>query len=326
MTQEPSTTIAALARAHIAARCLHVVADFGVADALDDGVATAAELARSTGLSADALERMLRLLAAHGVFEQRPAGYAHNAASRHLRSDHPQSLRAYVRMNGQPGSWNSFTDLRHAAVTGRPAQGWARLLERHAEHPDEAAVFNAAMTAKSRNVVPAVVAAYDWHTFGTIADIGGGRGHLLQGILDAAPNAVGILFDLPRVAAEAAAIAAPRLRIVAGDFLAGELPAADAYVLMDLLHDWSDPDAARILAAVRRAAQAHARLLIVETLVAEAPGPHAGKTLDVIMLAVTGGRERTPSEYDALLGAAGFRLQRVIPTRSEYALVEAIVA
>jgi hypothetical protein len=128
------------------------------------------------------------------------------------------------------------------------------------------------------------------------------------------------------VIADAAATASARLRLVAGDFFVDPLPAADLYVLMDLLHDWSDEDAARILGAVRRAAPAHAHVLIIETLVAETPGPHFSKTLDILMLALTGGRERTPAEHAALLGEAGFALRRVVATRSQYSLVDAEIA
>jgi hypothetical protein len=324
MSRDSATLVADLAKAHIAARCLHVVADFGVADALGAEVSTAAAIAQRTGLHADALERILRLLAAHGVFEQRPGGYAHNDASRRLCSDHPQSLRLYVRMTGMPGFWDRFTDLHHAAATGTPAVDWPGMLERFAAHPEEGAIFNAAMTAKSRRAVHAVANAYDWRPCQTIADVGGGRGHLLAAVLERAPQAHGILFELPHVVGDAAP--APRLQIIAGDFFADPLPTADAYLLMDLLHDWTDADAARILAGVRRAAPAQARLLIIETLAPEAPGPHFGKTLDVIMLAVTGGRERTPTQHEALLAANGFRLERILATDSEYSLLEAAAA
>jgi hypothetical protein len=113
---------------------------------------------------------------------------------------------------------------------------------------------------------------------------------------------------------------------VGGDFFKDPLPRADVYLLMDLLHDWADADAARILVAVRKAAARHARVLIIETLVPEAPGPHFGKTLDIIMLAVTGGRERTRAQHAALLSGSGLRLARVLPTHSEYSILEAVVA
>jgi hypothetical protein len=322
----PAQVVGDLAKAHIAARCLHVAAEFGVADAVGEGPTDPREIGARTGLAPDAVGRILRLLAAHGVFESSPAGYSHNAASRLLRSDHPESLRSYVRMNGMPAFWGRYAELATAARTGRPAVDWRGLLAYLEQHPDEAQIFNAAMVAKSRAVLPTVIEAYDFSRFGVIADIGGGRGHLLAAVLDRAPRARGILFELPHVAADAERARSARIEIAAGDFFESELPAADLYLLMDLLHDWRDEDAARILAAVRRAAPAHARLLIIETLVPEAPGPHCGKTLDLIMLAVTGGRERTRAQHAALLERAGFRLERVLPTRSEYSLVEALRA
>jgi len=177
-------------------------------------------------------------------------------------------------------------------------------------------------------VLPAVASAYDFSRFATIADVGGGRGHLLEAVLERAPEASGILFDLPQVVAEtrAAQPLSARIAVVGGDFFSDPLPSADAYLLMDLIHDWSNDDAARILAAVRAAAPPHARVLIIETLVPETAGPHFGKTLDIIMLAVTGGRERTRTEYAALLAAAGLRLDRVLATPAEYSIVEAVVA
>ena len=323
-TRSAAEILTDLTNVHVVTRCLHVLADFGVADALGEEPATAAELAARTGMNADALERMLRLLAAYDVFVAEDKRYTHSPASRLLRSDHPQSLRPLVRMRALPAMWNGLTDLAHAARTGQPMRDWASLMSYFAAHPNEAAIFDAAMVAKSLRVVPTVVDAYDFSQFAVVADIGGGRGHLLQGILARNAETSGVLFDVPHVIANAASAASPRLRLVAGDFFADALPIADAYVLMDLLHDWSDADVARILGAVRRAAPPHARVLIVETLVPEEPGPHVGKTLDIIMLAVTGGRERTPSEHGALLTAAGFRLQRVLPTASQYSVVEAV--
>lgn len=321
---DPATLVADLSRAHIAARCLHVVAECGVADAVGPEGATPAAIAAQTGLTADALDRMLRLLAAHGVFAHGPGGtYRHTPASATLRADHPLSLRAYVRMAGMPAFWDRFTELPTTAKTGRPRYDMAGLVEYYAAHPEESAIFNAAMVSKARTALPAVAAAYDFDAFGTIADVGGGRGHLLNAILARATRARGILFERPHVLADTAA--APRLTLVPGDFFADALPAAGLYLLMDVLHDWDDADAARILAAVRRAAPAQARLLIIEALVPETPGPHFSKTVDIIMLAATGGRERTAAQHAALLAAAGFGLARVLPTASQYSIVEAVV-
>lgn len=319
----PADLLVDLSRAHIAARCLHVVAEAGVADAVGAEGAAPAEIAARTALSADALDRMLRLLAAHGIFERSSDGrYAHTPASRLLRSDEPGSLRSYVRMGGMPAFWDAFTELGRTAASPERRRDMASLVDYFAAHPEEGAIFNAAMVSKSRVALPAVAAAYDFGPFATIVDVGGGRGHLLKLILERAPAARGILFERPHVIADTEP--APRLELAAGDFFADALPAADLYLLMDVLHDWDDADAARILAAVRRAARPGARLLIVETLVPETPGPHFGKTVDIIMLAVTGGRERTEAQHGALLVEAGFRLERVLPTASYYALVEAV--
>jgi hypothetical protein len=318
--------LAELSSGHILARCLHVLADFGVADALGERPTAVAELAARTGLNADALERMLRLASAHGVFAASAAGCEHTPASRLLREDHPQSLRALVRMRGSPSMWDAFTNLAQAARTGKPARDWASLVSHFATHPDEAAIFDAGMVAKSLRVIPAVLTAYDFSPFGVVADIGGGHGHLLRAILARHAAATGVLFDVPHVVEQVRGAPEARVRLMAGDFFADELPVADGYLLMDLLHDWSDRDAAAILTAVRRAAPAHARVVIIETLVPESPDPHFGKTLDLIMLTVTGGRERTASEHGALLAGAGFRLLRVVATAVQYSIIEAAAA
>jgi hypothetical protein len=324
-TQPPAQLVWGLINAHTLARCMHMVAEFGVADALGDAPATAAELAARTGMNGDALQRMLRLLAAHGVFANEVDGFVHTPASELLRSGHPQSMRAFARMIGLPAIWNGFTEMRQVAVTGKPASDWSALLAYFAQHPEEASLFNQAMVDKANAVIPAVTGTYDFSDFRVIADIGGGRGHLLQAILAQSPAASGVLFELPHVIADASAMASPRLQLVAGDFFADAMPAADLYVLMEVLHDWDDADAIRILTAIRRTAPAHARLLVAETLIGEAPGPQQGKMLDIIMLAVTGGRERTPGEYAVLLAQAGWKMQRAIATPSPLSLVEATV-
>ena len=323
---QPAQTVWGLINSHTIARCLHVVADAGVADALGDEAASAADLAKTCGLDADALYRMLRLLSAYGVFARDGDCYVHTPESRLLRSDHPHSLRSFARMIGMPVIWDGFTRLDVPARTGRPALDWAGLVQYFAEHSQEASLFNQAMVGKSGTVVPAVIESYDFSRLNVIADIGGGRGHLIQAILERAPSASGILFELPHVVADTAHIASSRLQLMSGDFFTDALPEADAYILMEVIHDWPDSEAQSILRAIRRIAPRHSRLLIVEALVADTSGPHFSKMLDIIMLAVTGGRERTVSEYESLLGSCGFRFERVIPTASQYAIVEAVLA
>jgi hypothetical protein len=311
-------------------RCLHVVAELGVADALGNEPQSAAELAAAVGANADVLHRMLRLLAAMGVFEDRLGeGFAHNEVSRALRDDHPESARAFVRMIGGPPNWDAFGQLEHTARTGETAvdqvvQGG--LWSFYAKNPRIGTIFNQAMTAKSHADIAAILPIYDFSGFRTIADIAGGHGHLLRAILKATPAARGVLFDQPQVVAEARRLGGERIDFVGGNFFSDSPPPCDAYLLMNILHDWADDESIAILSTVRRSAPANAKLLVVETVLPETTGPHLAKALDIMMLAVTGGRERTHGEYAELLARTGFRLDRMIPTSSPYSILEAVPA
>lgn len=324
-TASPATVLH-LAFAHTSARALHVVAELAVADHLDAEPRDAAVLAAAVGADADALHRLLRLLETHGLFRRNAAGdWCHTAASRVLRSDHPASLRAFARMAGTAFGWDSFTGLTHTARTGEagirllePA-GWTAYLQ---GHPDEAAVFQDAMTAKGHADVAAVLQVHDFSRYHRVVDVAGGHGHLVRAIVASHPGVEGALFDLPEVAAHVHP--RPRLQVMAGDFFADELPAADAYLLMNVIHDWDDDSSVRILEAVARAGgPAGATVLLLEVLMPEGPEEHWAKALDIIMLAVTGGRERTLPEYDALLTAAGMELVSVTPTSTPFSVIEA---
>jgi hypothetical protein len=311
----------------VVTRSLQVVADLGVADALGDAPAAAAALAAAAGAHPQALERTLRLLGAHGVFRIDDAGLvSHTPASRLLRADHPQSLRPFVRMMGLPFMRGASEHLAHALRTGRPAAevgAPAGMFPYLAEHPEEARVFGEAMTAKGHAQVTGVLAAYDFSPFGVVGDIGGGHGHLIRAVLERTPGARGVLFDQPHVLAQVPGLASERLALVPGDFFTDALPVCDAYVLMEIIHDWADAEATAVLRAVRAAAPPHATLLLVEDIVPEGPGPHWARTLDIVMLAVTGGLQRTAREYASLLAACGFRMERVIDTPSGVSVVEA---
>ncbi|GAC1673566.1 MAG: methyltransferase [Candidatus Acidiferrum sp.] len=315
----------ALASAFWVPRSLQAIAELGIADALGELPQTTEQLARATGADPVSVDRVLRLLASHGIFESRNGTWAHTPESKLLRDDHPQSIRAWARLMGLPFVWQSWGHLEYALRTGKAAitkldaDGPFAYL---AKHTDESGIFNAGMASKARRDIPAVLQAYDFSGFKRIADIGGGRGHLLLSILKRAPAATGILFDQPHVIAEVPQTEA-RLERHGGDFFHGSMPTADAYVLMDILHDWNNTDAAKILAAIRGASATGATILVIETVITDTPGPHLAKALDVNMLVMTGGRERTVEEHSILLAAAGFRLERVIPTTSPYSLVEA---
>lgn len=322
----PHQTIWDLAEGIVASKSLHVVAELGVADHLDEQPRTAWELAGECGADGDALDRVLRLLCAHGVFQLEGSAFAHNDASRLLRSDHPRSMRDFARLNSLPVAWGALGALEHSVRTGAPGARtvhpdgfFAYLLD----HPDEAGVFGYAMAGKARADISDVLAAYDFGRFRTIADIGGGRGHLLQAILDTAPQAHGILFDLPDVI-NRLELADTRITTRAGDFFVDPLPEADAYLFMEILHDWADPEAGAILAAVRRACRPGASVLILEHTGADAGVDRFSQILDVLMLAITGGRERTHAQLDHLLEAAGFRPVGVTRTGGPMSIVEAV--
>lgn len=292
------------------ARALHVAADLGVADHIGDHGSPVDELARQTGTNADALGRILRLLSAHGIFSANGDLVSHNAVSATLRTDHPQSARDLARMFGLPFVWETFEHFDHTVRTGRPAvekalpEGvWAWLAER----PEASAVFNGAMIGKSFGQVAGVVGAYDFSRFPRIADVGGGRGHLLQAILAKYPQATGLLFEQPHVIDEVRGIATDRLQLQAGDFFTDDLPPCDAYMMMEVIHDWDDEKAAQILATVRRSAPRGSALLLIEQLMPETPGPHWVKMLDVHMMALFAARQRSQSEYDRLVEQCGFK-------------------
>jgi O-methyltransferase domain len=313
-------------------RALHVVADLAIADALGQEPRTAADLARDVGADADAVDRVLRLLASHGVFDRRSGKYVHNELSRALRSDHPQSMRAFVRLVGLPVFWKSWGALEQVVRSGKPAV--SDIFTYFREHPQETEIFDAGMKSKAQSVISPVLAAYDFSTFGTIGDIGGGLGHLLKAILKSAAKLRGVLFDQPhvveRVAVEEAI--AGRLILQGGDFFRGPLPRCDAYIVMEILHDWTDEQSRQILQQIRRAAPLMAKLLVIETVLpgdsawAKGNGEHFGNHLDINMLVLTGGRERTPDEFSSLLTDSGWQFARVIPTSSSYSIVEAVAA
>jgi len=309
-------------------RCLHAIAELGIADALGDTPLTANALAAETDTHPDALNRALRVLAAHGVFTAEGGVYAHSPASRLLCSDHPQSLRSFVRMQGIPALWHVWEDFDHSLRTGRsaaeksmPSGFWGYF----AENPEHSRLFNDSMTAMTHAHVAGILNAYDFSGFRTIADIGGGNGHLLRAVLDANPNARGVLFDLPHVIEQAKAVSSERISFHPGSFFEDALPVCDAYLIKVVIHDWSDEEAFRILEATRRSAPSHAKLILAELLVPEDGKPNWTLFVDLLILGELTGKERTQSEFSDLLVGAGFRLDRVIDTGSNIYLLEASV-
>ncbi|HET7301127.1 MAG TPA: methyltransferase [Oleiagrimonas sp.] len=326
----PFLALQMIAGGYCLPRCLHIVAELGVADALDEAPRTTEELAQAIDVDAHALARVLRLLCAHGVFAAEGRAIVHTPMSRLLRSDHPQSMRAFARMLGLDINWRIFESLEQSVRTGHTAtqtvapDGYWRYL---AEHAEAAGIFNAAMVGKTHAQIAGIMASYDFSGFERIGDIGGGSGHLLRAVLnDAAPEAKGVLFDLPHVIEEDAPLASDRITLQAGDFFKDELPACDLYLLMEVVHDWPDEQATAILGAIRQAAPAGAKLLIIEEMLSGEPGLEWAKVLDILMLGLLGGRQRTLAEYQTLFKAAGFAFNCEIPTGAGASILEAVVA
>lgn len=314
------------------AMALATAAKLRVADDLATGPLTAAELAARRRVDADALSRVLRALASVGVFATDAAGrYSLTEVGQLLRTGVPGSLRAVADYCGADWSWRSWGDLPETVRTGATAIDrvfGVPVFDYLRDHPDEAAVFNEGMTGFSTAAAPLVAGGYDWGRFATVVDVGGGHGALLLAILHEHLGPAGVVFDAPAVAEGAAeAIRAAgmggRCRAEGGDFFRAVPAGADAYLMKHIIHDWADGPATTILRNCRSAAAPGAKLVLVELVVPPGDEPHPAKLLDLEMLLLTGGRERTEAEYAALLAGAGWRLAEVIPTRSPFSLLVA---
>lgn len=321
----PHAVLWDLATVAAVSRCLHAVAQHGVADAVEPDGSDVADVAGRLGLDADALGRVLRALAAYGVFDVDLPDVRHTEASRLLRSDHPMSMGAFAHMMGLPMSWDALSALPATLETGRAGafdldpDGLFAYLR---DHPDQAVVFDKAMTAKSHADIPLVLRAFDFAAHQRVADIGGGRGHLLRALTDRHPKIEATLVDLPEVIARLDPAAGERLQLAPADFFTDALPGADVYVLMEIIHDWDDADSVRILSNIRRSAARGATVLIVETVLGQGGPKDPAKTLDIVMLALTGGRERSKAEHSSLLERSGFEFVTVIPTGGGVQVVE----
>jgi hypothetical protein len=327
-----------LAKAYRVSQALYVATRLGVAGLLGDGPMSAEELARVAGAHGPSLRRLLRALAAFGVFDEvEPGRFALTAMGACLRADAADSMREAVLMWGSENMWRTWGGLLHCIETGESAMshafGTPNAFEYYAQHPEVGAVMQAGFTAQARGLAQAVAVAFDFQDGGTVVDVGGGRGLLLATILRAHPALRGVLFDQPDVVEGAVPLlegagVADRCGIVAGDMFA-EVPAGgDTYVLSRVIHDWDDERAGAILRSCRRAMRPGASLLLVERVLPARVVPSATvqeQTLsDLNMLVRTGGHERTEGEFRALLGAAGFALERIIPTETTYSVVECV--
>jgi len=333
---DPRNQILQFATGYMPAICLHTAAKLKIADLLAGGPRPVAELARDAqGVNENALYRVLRALACIGVFtETAPGIFANTETSELLRAGAPGSLREIVLWLANPLHLRVFAEFMHAVQTGGTAIKKATGLEAFDYIPQDAAehaIFNAAMTNLSAWLIGPVLDEYDFGGLGTLADIGGGHGFLLAAILQKHPGLRGIVFDMPDVVAGAkprieSLGLVSRCEIAGGDFFQN-VPPADSYVMKSIIHDWDDTRSVAILKNCARAMRgAGGKVLLIEFVIDPGNEPGLGKWIDMEMLAMAGGRERTERDFAELFSQAGLRLARIVRTKSPYCVVEAVKA
>lgn len=309
---------------------VYVSAKLAISDLLQDGPRTAEGLARQTGAHAPSLYRLLRAAASLGLYAEEPDGrFALAPLGELLHSEASGSQRSMALMMGEE-HFRAWGDLLYSVQTGQPAfekQYGQPIFEFLAEHPEKAAIFDEAMVAVHGREARAVLDAYDFSQVGKLADIGGGNGSQLRVILDAYPDMQGVLFDVPNVVERANPVLeqaglTERVHLISGDFFESVPAGADAYLLRHIIHDWDDSRAIRILENVHAVMAEGGRLLVIESVIPPGNEPFFAKLLDLTMLTIPGGRERTADEYRQLFQAAGFRVVQFIATRTEVSLIE----
>ena len=322
MTSDPRLDLLALINGFQITQAIHVASTLRVADHLSDGARSAGELAALTKSHPDSLYRLLRALAAVGVFrEEEGRKFGLTPIGDCLRTDSATPLGAWAEVVGSPYYWQAWGHLQHSVQTGENAfqnLHGVDVWQFRAEHPEDGATFDRAMTQLSRGGAEAVIRAYDFSEFRHIVDVGGGHGLMLAAILRAHPHLRGTLFDQPHVVAGANAVLAERgvverCDIVGGSFFETVPEGADAYLMRVVIHDWEDDEAIAILKVCRRAMGETAKLLLIERLIAPPNEMPAAKFGDLNMLVLPGGRERTREEFSDLFARSGFELTRVFP-------------
>ena len=300
------------------ARALAVVAELGVAEHVEDQPATAGELAKALGLNEQALYRLLRMLAAEGIFREDEAGSFHpTELSQVLSRRAEDSVADMLRLPWQDLVWAVYREMPHTLKTGEPAFDQAHgmpFFDYLAAHPEAGAQFDAAMALISGPEEACIAEAYDFGQFGRLVDVGGGQGGLLAAILRRYPSLKAILFDQSQVLETPAHLTGPlreRVELVDGDFFQSIPSGTDACLLKRILHDWNDEECVAILSCCREALGQDGRVLIMEAVMMPGNEPDPNKAQDVGMMLLTRGRERTRSEYSQLLNQAGLKLTAV---------------
>ncbi|MBA3832030.1 MAG: helix-turn-helix domain-containing protein [Chthoniobacterales bacterium] len=327
----PEVTLAQMLWGALMQRSLCVATKLGVPDLLAAQPQTAADLATQTGANEPSLYRLLRTLASAGIFsETHDHRFELTPISQLLRRDVPGSMRDLAVMFAEDWQWRNWGELMHCVMTGNAAQHKLYGMDSFAyftAQPALGAVFNRAMTGLSAAVAPAIAEAYDFSRTSTVVEVAGGHGLLLAAILKRNPKMRGILFDLPDVLVGCGELldregVRDRVELAAGDFFQSVTPGADLYTMKHIIHDWDDAKSLQILRNIRAAMKPDGRVLTIEMVVPEGNEPSPSKILDLQMMIMEGGKERTAGEYEALYELAGLGLTRILPTMSPFSLIE----
>jgi hypothetical protein len=325
----PRDRMTRLMDGYLSTQMLYVATRLGLADLLSHGPRTSAELAATAGVASIPLHRLLRGLVMDGLLSEEPDGrFALTDAGRLLRADDPGSLRGAVLARGAlyyRAAFGLLEAIRGGGSAFRHVYG-VELFEHLASSPEDAATFQLSMQARSHKEAEALAATYDFTPFNHVVDIGGGYGVTLAAILNAYPHVRGTLFDRPEVAANARARLAPtaagagasaglaeRITVIGGDFFESVPVGGDVYVFSRVLHDWDDEEAARILKTCRAAMTDRSRVVIVDAILGDRVHDQpAAVRLDLHMLTLANGKERTAAEFESVLRAAGLRVNRIL--------------
>lgn len=330
----PQETILGIISGFWLSRAVYVGAKLGIPDLLKTGPKTVAELAAKTDSHPPSLYRLLRALASFGVLREEHGRFSSTAIAALLESDAPGSLRAFAMTELGEEHYPAWEHLLHSVKTGEIAFDHhfrMPVWQYFKRSPENAAIFHEAMSRLTDSLDSAIVGVYDFSSFKSVADIGGGHGNLLCSVLRVHSSLKGVLFERPEVATTARACIeerglSSRCEVVEGNFFDSVPAGVDAYLLKWIIHDWDDVKAASILGHCARQLRPRGRVLLFETVIVENGAPDFGKLADLNMLVMTGGKERTASEYSQLLASAGLRLRRILPTESMMSIIEATKA
>ena len=323
-------TLFQMASSYWTSQAIYVAAKLGIADLLKDRPLQCSQIAAIVGADVDSLLRLLRALSSLGIFRQTSNEYfSLLPLGENLRADIPGSLKAIIITLGEI-HYQACGALLHAVQTGAPSFDQvfgSGLFEYLDQNTEAAACFHEGMASLARMLAYGVVLAYDLGRVSSIVDVGGGNGRFLETILEIYPEIQGTVFDCAATIERSprpAGPKSPRCSYVAGDFFTSVPQGGDLYFLCGVVHDWDDERAVTILKNCRKALSSAGRLLLLETVVPENDSMHFSKILDLNMLAMSSGRERTRTEFCRLLTAAGFRMSRIVATMAPQSLIEAV--